>query len=137
MFLDVSVRTYTVCGADCSRWRDAKVVIAGWDLLKRAAHILATTKRRFNLAVTIGAFGNLNFSVFVYFKHFIHQWCITFTTARVDAHVADFTYVSSHIYPRRQCCISSWHYTLKRSFKNLWSFNDVFGNFDDEGLLAA
>ena len=68
---------------------------------ERAGHILSTAKWRFDLTVTVRAFGNLNFGIFVDLKHFVFQRRVTCATGCVDTHAADFTFVGSHYNPLR------------------------------------
>ena len=76
----------------------------GFSLPHRAAHVLSAAHGRFDLAMTIGAFGDLDLRPITQFQVIVDQRGIAFGTSRVDRHAAFCTFVGRHIkYPLMGC----------------------------------
>ena len=63
----------------------------------RAAHVFAAAHGRFNLAVAIRAFRNLNLGAIIQGQTVIYQRRITFGTCHVYGHTTLWTFVCRHL----------------------------------------
>jgi hypothetical protein len=63
-----------------------------------ASHVLAAAQWRFNLAVTIGAFGHLHLVPVIEREAIVYQRCIALPAGRIDAHSAFFAFIRCHFY---------------------------------------
>ena len=75
----------------------AEILSAKLAALDGAAHILAAAHRGFDLAMAVGAFGDLHLAIIIAREAVILQWCLALAARRVYAHAAFFTFVSRHI----------------------------------------
>lgn len=61
-----------------------------------AGHILTTAERRFDLAVAVGALGNLHFAAIVQFQGVINKRRVTFGARRIHTHTAFRAFIGCH-----------------------------------------
>ena len=64
--------------------------------LDRAAHVLTTAERGFNLPVAVWTFGHLNFSPIPLGQCIVHEGFIAMRAGRVYGHAALVTLICSH-----------------------------------------
>ena len=62
----------------------------------RACHVLAAAQWRFNLAVTIWAFGHLHFTTVIEREAIVYQKCIALAASSIDAHSTFIAFVRCH-----------------------------------------
>lgn len=62
-----------------------------------AGHILAAAERRFDFAVTVGAFGYLDLGAVIEFQAVVDQGGVAFGAGGVDGHTAFVAFVGSHL----------------------------------------
>ena len=61
-----------------------------------ASHVLAAAQWRFNLAVTIGAFGHLHLAIVIKREAIVCQRSIALPAGRIDTHSTFFAFVCCH-----------------------------------------
>ena len=61
-----------------------------------AAHVLTAADRGFDLAMTVGAFGDLYLTAVIQFEAVVDQRSVTLGAGGIDRHPALVAFVSSH-----------------------------------------